>query len=128
MTLPWPSVRTAIEDGIRARWIELGDDSVPWPCDLAGAQHVALRLPTGEGLDVGGGGTRAPKPRGLLTAETVLEANGIQDLADQIPDIVRAAVGNHLKFNVRVEFGGETAPDSEAVERINDLLSEFRTS
>lgn len=52
------------------------------------------------------------------------QSNGIQDLADQIPDISKAAVGNDLKFNVRVEFGGETAPDSKAVERINRLLSE----
>ena len=54
---------------------------------------------------------------------TFLEANGIQDLADQIPDITKAAVGNELKFNIRVEFGGETTPDPESVKRMNELLS-----
>ena len=57
-------------------------------------------------------------------AEDVLEANGIQDLADQIPAIFKAAVGNTLKFNIRIEFGGETTPDPEAVEKINELLAE----
>ena len=123
MTLPWASVRAAIEDGIRARWIGLCDEDISWPCEFEGAKHVGLQIPIDEGLPPGGGGPGGPKPRGLLIAEVVLEANGIQDLADHIPDIVRAAVGNQLKFNVRVEFGGETAPDSEAVDRINDLLS-----
>ncbi len=70
------------------------------------------------------GSSYTPKPQGLLTAEAVLEANGIQDLADQIPDIAEAAVGNDLKFNVRVEFGGETTPHPETVEKINTFLSE----
>ena len=60
----------------------------------------------------------------MLTAEAVLEANGIQDLADQIPALAKAAVGNDLKFNLRIEFGGEIAPDPEAVEEINALLAE----
>ena len=125
MTLPWSTVRTAIDAGIRARWIEPSDGSASWPCDFAGAQHVILQVPAGRGgSSVGEGKPDTPKPTGLLTAEAVLEANGIQDLADQIPDIVKAAVGNDLKFNVRVEFGGETAPDSGSVEEINQLLSE----
>jgi hypothetical protein len=35
-----------------------------------------------------------------------------------------AAVGTGLKFNIRIEFGGETRPDPEAVEKINALLGE----
>ncbi len=123
-TLPWPIVQSAIDAGIRARWIELTDDSASWPCDIAGAQHVVLRVPAGRGLGEGEGKPFEPKPKGLLIAEAVLEANGIQDLADQIPDVTKAAVGNDLKFNLRVEFGGETAPDPEAVDKINTLLSE----
>ena len=120
MTLPWSTVQAAIEDGIRARWIELSDEGASWPCDLAGAQHALLQVPLpSEQIRDGEGKPYGPKPRGLLIAEAVLEANGIQDLADQIPDIAKAAVGNDLKFNIRVELGGETAPDSETVEKIN---------
>ena len=123
-TLPWPAVRAVIEDAIRAHWVELSADSAAWPCDLAGARHVTLIVPSGDKL---GDGRRQPyagtRP-GVLTAEAVLEANGIQDLADQIPEIAKAAVGSELKFNVRVEFGGKDAPDAEAVTRINALLAE----
>jgi hypothetical protein len=119
VNLPWSTVQTAIEDGIRARWIELSSESAAWPCDLASAQQVIFQLPSTAREE-----PSEPKPRGLLMAEDALEANGIQDLADQIPDISKAAVGNTLKFNIRIEFGGETTPDPEAVEKINELLAE----
>ena len=119
VNLPWPTVKSAIEDGIRARWIELSNDSAAWPCDLASAQQVILQVPSTAREE-----PSEPKPRGLLMAEDVLEANGIQDLADQIPAIFKAAVGNTLKFNIRIEFGGETTPDPEAVKKINELFAE----
>ena len=123
-TLPWATVRAVIEDAIRAHWVELSTDSAAWPCDLAGARHVTLIVPSDDKL---GDGRRQPyagtRP-GVLTAEVVLEANGIQDLADQIPEIAKAAVGNDIKFTVRVEFGGDETPPAEAVEKINELLAE----
>ena len=105
-TLPWATVRAVIEAAIRAHWVELSADSAAWPCDLAGARHVTLIVPLDDKL-----GDRRRQPYrgtrpGVLTAEAVLEANGIQDLADQVPQIAKAAVGNDLKFNVRVELGG----------------------
>ena len=57
-------------------------------------------------------------------AEAVLEADRVQDLADQVPELLKAAVGNELRFTVRIEVGGTTAPSPEAVEKINDLLAE----
>ena len=42
----------------------------------------------------------------------------------RFPELTMAAVGNTLKFNIRIEFGGETTPDPEAVEKINELLAE----
>ena len=126
ITLPWPTVRAAIEDGIRARWIELAGDSGSWPCDLARAQHAIFQVPAREGIREGDGGPYKPQPRGVLSAEAVLEAHGIQDLADQIAAITKAAVdaGGTLRFNVRVELEGEPAPDTKMVEAINALLSE----
>ena len=121
VTLPWSVIRAVIEDAIRARWIELGATSAAWPCDLAGARHVVLTIPPATGQT--GNGGRAHRA-GVLTAETVLEANGIQDLADQIPALAKAAVGHALKFNLRVELGGSSPPAAEAVSKINDLLSE----
>ena len=124
LTLPWSTVKAAIDDGIRARWIELSDSNIMWPCDINGAQHVVLQVPQDQKVREDEKDPYQLKPRGMLTAEAALEANGIQDLADQIPDIAKAAVGNSLKFNVRIEFSGETTPDPEQVQKINELLSE----
>ena len=123
-TLPWAAVSAVIEDAIRAQWVELSDDSAAWPCDLAGARHVNLIVPSDDKLGDGRRQPYAVTRLGVLAAEAVLEANGIQDLADQIPEIAKAAVGNVLKFNIRVEFGGDKPPKGAAVERINDLLAE----
>ena len=123
VALPWSSVQTAIESAIRTRWLEVSEDGAEWPADLAGAQHVVLQAPTTNGIRERGKPYGQP-PKGVLIAEAPLEANGIQDLADQIPDMAQAAVGSALKFNVRIELGGDTAPDPEVVEKINALLSE----
>ena len=120
--LPWSTVRTVIGEGIRSRWLELSTESAAWPSELAGAQNVVLRKPEAE-QDLVGERDRY-SPRGLFVAEAALEGNGIQDLADQIPDILEAAVGYPLEFRVRIEFGGETAPDQAKVDKINALLSE----
>ena len=125
VNLPWTTVRTAIESAIRSRWIELTADSAEWPCDLAGAQHVILQVPAGgvheKEKPLYGSGSG---PRGLPRAEAVLEADQIQDLADQMPELLKAAVGNELRFTVGIEVGGATAPSPEVVEKIKALLAE----
>ena len=118
VNLPWHTVKSAIEGAIQANWLKLSEESADWPCEFAGAQHVQLEIPP-EIHD-----PDPPYPSGVLVAEADLEAHGIQDLADQIPDMTTAAVGTGLKFNIRIEFGGETRPDPEAVEKINALLGE----
>ena len=124
VALPWSSVQTAIESAIRTRWLEASKDGAEWPTDLAGAQHVVLQAPTTNSIREPGGKPYEQLSLGMLVAEAPLEANGIQDLADQIPEIAQAAVGSQLKFNVRIELGGDTTPDPAVVEKINALLSE----
>ena len=129
-TLPWSTIETVIDAGIRARWIELSPDSAEWPCGIGNAQHVVLQIPVQKGVGEASGGSyeTGDQPKGALRAEAVLEANGIQDLADQIPDITKAAVGNDLKFKVQIDLGGEKSPNPEAVKTINDLLSDVSDS
>ena len=50
--------------------------------------------------------------------------NRIQDLAGQMPELLKAAIGNDLKFTVRIEVGGESAPAPETLEKINELLAD----
>ena len=122
--LPWITVRAVLEDGIRARWIEVSDEGTPWPCDVTGAQHVVFQVPEKTDAREDPYGEYRPKPAGQLTAEAELEASGIQDLSEQIPDILKATVGTALRFKLRIELGDETLTDNETVEKLNKLLSE----
>ena len=124
VTLPWSTVRSAIDAALRTRWLELSGDSAAWPSDLADAQYVVLQAPTTDNIREPEGRSYVQRPMGMLVAEASLEYNGIQDLAEQIPDIAQAAVGSALNFNVRIELGGDTTPDPAVVDKINTLLSE----
>jgi hypothetical protein len=64
----------------------------------------------------------SPLKPGVLVAEAELRPNQIQDLADQVAEIVKAAAGLELKFNLRVELGGPSQPSDEIVARVNELL------
>ena len=113
--LPWIVVKSAIDAGIQARWFELSTDSGPWPCEFAGAQNVVIQAPEKA--------PPPPPPIGVVTAEAALEASGIQDLADHVDEIVMAAIGNNLRFSVRIELGGQNAPPANVVGEINALLA-----
>lgn len=119
-SLPWAAVRSAIDSAIKSRWLELAAESGSWPCDFAAAQYIVLKVPAKTGLEE----KKEKRREGVLVAEASLAANAIQDLADVIPDLTRAAVGHDLKFHVRVEIGGEKHPESTVVAAINDLLSQ----
>ena len=104
--LPWPAVRDALDAGIRGRWIALADQRAPWPCEFAEAGKVVFRAPE----PVGPEPVKDNRDPGALAAEATLSADGIQDLADQVPDILKAAVGHGLEFRVRIELGGDPRP------------------
>ena len=124
VTLPWSTVRSAIDAALRTRWLELSSDSAAWPSDLAGAQHVVLQTPTTDNIPESEGKHYVQRSMGMLVAEASLEYNGIQDLAEQVPDIALAAAGSGLSFNVRIELGRDAAPDPAVVDKVNALLSE----
>ena len=122
--LPWTTVRTAIESGIQTRWIELAPDSAAWPCDFGNAQKVIVQAANTQPGPRSRQSSDVQKRLGTVIAEATLEANGVQDLADQIPEIAMAAVGLQLKFNVQIELSGDNPPDPSVLEAINSLLAE----
>ena len=83
--LPWIAVISAIDSGIHTRWIELGPDSSSWPCDFANAQHVIIQTAATQKISDDNQYKYGQKRLGTFTAEATLEANGVQDLAEQIP-------------------------------------------
>jgi hypothetical protein len=119
-TLPWTSIREAIDGAFRARLLERTLDSGPWPCDYAGAQTVKLRLPSAPPPPPSPH-PPIPKP-GVLVAEAELRPHQIQDLADVIGDLVKAAVGHELKFRLRIELGGGASLPAELEETVNAIL------
>ena len=121
--LPWTAVRPAIDSGIQTRWIELAPDSHPWPCDYANAQHVIIQAAATQRISDDDGYKYGQKRLGTFTAEATLEGNGVQDLAEQIPDMTMAAVGLQLKFNIQIELSGDNPPEPSVVEAINFLLA-----
>jgi hypothetical protein len=63
-------------------------------------------------------------PAGVRVAQAELRPNQLQDLADQVGELTKVAVGFELKFCLRVELRGKTPPPVELVEKVNKLLAE----
>lgn len=94
-------------------------DSGPWPCDFSGARLVKVRVPTG------GAPASIPQPpqrAGRHVAAAELKPNEVQDLADVVGEIVKAAVGHALTFRVEIELQGNNENAADAVSRINKSL------
>lgn len=85
-SLPWPVIRDAIDGALRARLVELAVESGPWPCDFPGAPAIRLRLPKEPPPPP------PPPPEGLVT-EAELRPDQLQDLAETIPELLKASAG-----------------------------------
>ena len=115
--LPWPLVRRAFDDAFKFNYLERTPDSGTWPCAYPGAQFVKVRVP--------GEPPRPPKPEfklGVRVGEAELQPFELQDLADALGDLCKAAAGYELKLRVRVQLSG--APPEEVVEEVNAVLGE----
>jgi hypothetical protein len=113
--VPWMVLRRAIDDAIKARWVELAPGSASWPCDMAGAPAVMLTEPPR--------GEYVRKPKGVYTSSAVLEPSALQDLVDVLPDVVKVTAGVPLRFQLQITLGGgDSSLSPSTVEEINKLL------
>jgi hypothetical protein len=69
-------------------------------------------------------GGYVPKPKGVYTSAAALEPSALQDLVDVLPDVIKAAAGVPLQFQLSVTLGDGQVVGSETVESINKLLEE----
>ena len=121
--LPWATVRHALDGAIRARMLEPTLDSATWPCDYVAAQNIKLRLPSTPRTETG---KRFELKPDVLVAEAELRPNEIQDFAEQLPDIRKAAGTLDLKLRLRLELDGRgTSPAQDIVAKLNDLLAKI---
>ncbi|MCL6450268.1 MAG: hypothetical protein K6T75_03125 [Acetobacteraceae bacterium] len=115
--LPWATVREAIDGALRTGLLELAPESTGWPCEAGEAGALRLRLPSEPP-------PARPKPQSL-TAEAHLRVGQLQDLAENLPQIIKAAAGLNLKFHLRVELTADPWPTSQAVKSLNALLRQI---
>jgi hypothetical protein len=127
-TLPWKTIRDAISGALKARFIELTDDSAEWPCDLAAAKTVKLKAAAAQPATGGGKGGKGPRGAGspnVKAAEAEFEPAQIQDLADALPQLleIKAKANVPLRFYVRLEVGdGVELPDQKLLDEITEEL------
>ena len=100
-----------------------------WPCEFPSAQTVKLKVSTGSGSGSGsgfaGGYGGVPSSK-VVVARSELTPSEVQDLGDIIPQIleVKNKANVPLTIHVQIEFGdGQTPPNKEAVQELNQLLS-----
>jgi hypothetical protein len=118
VTLPWATICAAIDAAIRSRMVERTEDSGPWPCEWPGAQLIKLRLPA-----------QRPEPRPEVregdlrfVAEAQLTTGEVQNLAEEIANIVSAAVGYDVALSVKLDISDPNVP-AEVVQRLNEVLA-----
>jgi hypothetical protein len=123
-TLPWKTIRDVITAAINARFVELTEDSQPWPNDFSAAQFVKFKA-------VAGGRERDRREReervpGVLQATAELTSSQIQDLGDIVDKLtqIKAKTNTPIKFFVRLEVGdGKTKPSDQVTKEINSILT-----
>ncbi|MGH8728677.1 MAG: hypothetical protein ACREV9_11095 [Burkholderiales bacterium] len=116
-TLPWGTVKQAIDGAIRARFLERLEGFPLWPCAYPDAGNLKLRVPKGEA-------PRAQERKaGVKSAHAELRGNELQDLAEVIAEITKVAAGHDLKYFVRIELGGEKPAPESVVEDVNKALA-----
>jgi hypothetical protein len=130
--LPWLTVRDAIDGAFRARLLERTVDSGPWPCDYAGARAIKVCEPREQPAPQFAPHIPTPTPPPVLresppetlVAAAILQPGEIQNLNDQLGDLVKAAVGLTLQFQLRIELGPAAKLSHETVDKVNELLFE----
>ncbi len=121
VNLPWATIQQALDGAIRARILETTLDSAPWPSDYAAAKNVKLRLPSAPSA---GPDKRFELKPDVLVAEAELRPNEIQDFAEQLVEIRKAAGPLDLRLRLKLELDGRgKSPAQDIVAKLNDLLA-----
>ncbi|HNB67475.1 MAG TPA: hypothetical protein PLR94_07240 [Accumulibacter sp.] len=114
--LPWPLVRQALDEAFRLGVFERTADSHDWPTDFGGAAGVKMvvRWQSSEPP-----AKQAYRARQLTTE---LRPSEIQDLADQLGELTKAAAGHQLRFSLHIQVGTDKALPDEVLTEMNRIL------
>jgi uncharacterized protein DUF499 len=120
-TLPWVTVEAALDHAFRLGLLERTMDSKDWPTDLGGAAGVKIRVSKGDAASGKSSGAYGAK-----IAEAELETSEIQDLAEQVAEMKKAAAGQKLRFKVTVEVGEGGSTPQGVLDAVNALLAKVK--
>lgn len=115
--LPWTYVRQALEEAFRLGVLERTADSGEWPTDFGGAASVKLVVRSG----ISEPPAKTSYGAKHVTAE--LRPNEIQDLADQLGELTKAAAGHELRISIQIQVGTDKSPPNNVLEQMNRILS-----
>jgi hypothetical protein len=120
--IPWTILRRAIDDAIKARWLEVAPGSGIWPCEMAGASAVILKQPSD-------GVVRPPEvpKKGIYTATAALEPPALQDFVDVLPDVIKAAAGVPLQLQLSITLGDGKEVGPDTISSVNELLAKVNS-
>jgi len=129
--LPWKTVKDVISSALQARFIEIAEAPVPWPCDFPSAQFVKFKVsaapPAGAGIPAAGGGVVQP----VFLATSDVEPSELQDLGDIMPKLleVKAKTRTPIRFHIKIELGdGKNLPSFDIVKQFNALLQKIKAA
>jgi hypothetical protein len=117
-TLPWITVREALDAAFRARLLDRVAGGTDWPCDYSSASGVSIAVPLAGAAPL----PQAPASDTRASAEVALKPNQLQDFVDVLPDILKATAGSEMSFRLTVEIRGKDRPSDKTVANINKLL------
>jgi hypothetical protein len=123
-TLPWKTVRDAVNGALQARFLQVAEDSAPWPCEFPSARLARFKEAEPGGGPGGPGGSGAPPPK-VLVANVELEPSEIQELGDAMPKLLKlkAKTNIPIRFHIRIEMGdGKALPPEDAAKEANVIL------
>jgi hypothetical protein len=127
--LPWTTVSDVITGSLKARFTELVDSSVKWPCEFHAAQSIRLKVaPSGGGLPDPGKVPGPGPPSKVLVASAYLEPAQIQDLGDRMEDLLKIKAKSKvpIQFLLRVELGdGQTVPSTGVAAEVTQVLADI---
>jgi len=124
--LPWKTVSDAINDALRARFVEMEVGPQAWPCDFPSAQYVLLKTVSSDKRPQQEIIRNEPK---TLTSSTELDTAQIQELGDIVSKLLDVKTKSRvpIRFFMQIEIGElGTPPPPDVVQKYNVLLRKIK--
>jgi hypothetical protein len=129
--LPWKTVKDVISSALQARFIEIAEAPVPWPCDFPSAQFVKFKVSAAPSPGLGGRVAEPSPLQPIFVATSDMEPSELQDLGDIMPKLLelKAKTGIPVRFNLTIELGdGKKLPSLDVVKQFNALLQKIKAA